>query len=472
MAGLSVEFPAVIDPVTLTWAKNFLRVDDITDDDDLIASLISAATILCEVYCRRSFIQKGFLLTLDSFPYFTDTMLSQMAYPPSYYSLPRYSTTLWNYSQMIKVFRPPLISVDRITYMDSTKAAFEDLVPQPIPWYPQTAYTAGQQVADYNGNIETCTFPGTSGTSTPDFSTIVGNSVGESGYNPTQNYLLAIVNASFENPPQTPGSGIYTPTAPPGWTLGGAGSGGVLSPTSTEFPLLPSSSSQVGWLGAGSKFEQILSEIIAAGAYHVLTLFCGSRSDIPGTSRVSLIDQNGNVLASVTPQLTNGSLVEVTLAWTATAAAAGNQLGIRLECLTGQAQFDELILTDTRAPIALTWRNDGPLPQGEFGAYIVDNISEPGRIFPGIHSPTGGPVAGYWPSVLYVPNAVQIHYTAGYGSTIASVPHNVKAAIMMLVADMYENRAPAKDTDEEQIPKHVRQLLWPSRVLDFAQTRG
>jgi hypothetical protein len=311
MAGLWVEKPATIDPVDLTWAKNFLRVDEITEDDDLITGLIGAATELAELYCRRCFIQKGFLLCLDSFPYFTDTMLSQMAYPPSYYSLPRYSTTLWNYSQMIKTMRPPLISVDRITYMDSTKASFKDLVPQPLPWYPQTEYANGAQVADYNGNVQTLVSP-----------------------DPSSEPTLE--------------SGIVPP-----------------------------------------EFSTIVTGITAEAA-----------------------------------------------------------------------------------PATAIWRNDGPLPQGEFGSFIIDKISEPGRIFPGIQTPsTGAPVAGYWPSVLYVPNAVQIHYTAGYGTTLQAVPHGVKAAILMIVSNLYENRVPTKD-DEEQIPKTARSLLWPYRVIDFAQTRG
>src|SRR2546425_9401003 len=105
MAGLSVEFPASVDPVSVTEMKNYLRMDDIAEDDSLIASLISAATAACEAFTRRSFIKKGFLQTLDAFPYFTDSMLSQQAYSPGYNSLPRYSTQLWNYSQMIKLFR-------------------------------------------------------------------------------------------------------------------------------------------------------------------------------------------------------------------------------------------------------------------------------------------------------------------------------------------------------------------------------
>jgi Phage gp6-like head-tail connector protein len=307
MAGLSVEFPAAVDPVSLSDMKNFLRVDaGLTADDALILGLISAATLACENFCRRSFINKGFIQTLDAFPYYTDTMVSQMAYPPSYYALPRLSTTLWNYSQMIKLWRPRLVSVDRITYMDQITSSYVDMVPQPSPWYPQTLYAYQVQIADNNGNVQTC-----------------------------------------------------------------------------------------------------------------------------------LSNQNPSI------QLKTG--VKAPLPWNKT-----------------QGQF-------TTETSGVVWRNEGPLTQGEFGSYIVDSISEPARIFPGIVTP--GPTAGYWPSVLYVPNAVQIHFTAGYGPNPSDVPASIISAIMQVVAALYEVREPVKD-DEQTLPPHVKMMLWPHVVLDFAPTRG
>lgn len=117
MAGLIVSTEPTVEPVTLAQAKNFLRVTN-TDDDDLIGVLITAAREACESFCSRSFAIKSYVQSLDSFPYYTDTVLSQMAYPPSYYSLPMYSTTLWNYSQMIKLYMPPAIAVQGIDYTD------------------------------------------------------------------------------------------------------------------------------------------------------------------------------------------------------------------------------------------------------------------------------------------------------------------------------------------------------------------
>ncbi|MGH9505048.1 MAG: head-tail connector protein [Terriglobales bacterium] len=115
MAGFTIETQPTSEPVSLDEAKNFLRVD-ITDDDDFISLMITAARESCEAFCNRSFATKGYLQTLDAFPYFADSQTNQGAYPPSYYSSPNYST-LWNYSQMIKLFAPPAIAVQSIEYI-------------------------------------------------------------------------------------------------------------------------------------------------------------------------------------------------------------------------------------------------------------------------------------------------------------------------------------------------------------------
>jgi len=112
--------PVATEPVSLAWMKNFLRVDSgNTQDDQLISGLISAAREHGEKLTGRALARGTFRMTLDSHPYYTDTVQSQLAYPPSYYSLPRYSTTLWNYSQMIKIWYPPTVSVEQMRYIDT-----------------------------------------------------------------------------------------------------------------------------------------------------------------------------------------------------------------------------------------------------------------------------------------------------------------------------------------------------------------
>ncbi len=315
MASLIVEKKPTAFPVTLARMKNFLRVTG-TDDDDLIGGiLIPAATKLCETFTRRAFCYTGFIQGMDSFPYFVDTVMSQAAYPPSYYAMPMYSTTLWNYSQMIKLWRPPLVSVDRISYLASDDQQWHDLTPVPPLWYPGTAAVVGSKptkVMDNNGNVQQCTQAGTTGANPPTWNTQLGGFTTE----PTD--------------PQAEGSG----------------------------PVI--------------------------------------------------------------------------------------------------------------------WENMGPLvvqhdeasqPLAQFGPFFVDNQSEPGRIFP-------GPPGGFWPPVLYVPNAVQIHFTAGFSADGTNVPGSILMAIMQTVANMYENREAAMLGQYTELPQHCKALLWNDRVEDYQPTRG
>lgn len=313
MASLIIEKPAAVDPVTLDEMKNFLRVS-ITDDDALIRSLIKGATRRVETFTDRSFVAKGFRQGLDSFPYFVDTVMSQMAFPPSYYSLPRYSTTLWNYSQMIKLFRPPLISVERISFIWSTDQQWHDLVPAPPLWYPGTAYTVGNKVMDNNANVQRCTTAGTSAANPPTWN-------------------KTVTGTTTEVNPDPEGEG----TGPVVWTNDGPL---PAQPTSPGFP-----------------------------------------------------------------------------------------------------------------------------PQWQFGPFIVDNSSEPARIFP-------GPPGGFWPQALYVPNAVQIHFTAGFSADASGVPDTIKTAIKMLVNNWYENREAAMPVALREIPNQIQDLLWDYKVIDYQPTRG
>jgi hypothetical protein len=293
VAALQVELPPAAEPVTLDVAKSHLRVS-IGDDDGLIAAYITAARESVEAFLARSLVNKGYRQSLDSFPYFTDTMLSQMAYPPSYYALPRYATTLWNYSQMVKLFYSPLVKVSRLSYLSSSDLLWHDLYPALETWQPSTLYRIGSQIQDSGGNLQEVTAGAT--------------------------------------PP--PVSGLVAPV----WS---AGQGATTS---------------------------------------------------------------------------DGSL---------------------------------------------TWTNLGPAPVGNF---IVDRDSEPPRIFP---------LAGqHWPSVMYVPNAVRIHYVSGYGLDDASVPGLAKVGILHTVANWYENREAVSPVQLRPVPGNVQDLLWGLRVLDFAPTRG
>lgn len=136
MSSIKIETPPASEPLSLVEVKLQLDLGPWQDSDHAtsarqasrLRNLITAAREVCSTVTRRAFINTGFVQYLDSFPYFTDTIMSQQAYPPAYYSLPRYSTTLWNYSQMIKLFYSPLVSVEKIRYV-GTDMTFHDLLP-------------------------------------------------------------------------------------------------------------------------------------------------------------------------------------------------------------------------------------------------------------------------------------------------------------------------------------------------------
>jgi uncharacterized phiE125 gp8 family phage protein len=65
--GLKVITPPTTEPMTLTEAKQYLRVDG-TADDALITSLIKQAREWCEDYQGKKYITQTLELVLDSFP--------------------------------------------------------------------------------------------------------------------------------------------------------------------------------------------------------------------------------------------------------------------------------------------------------------------------------------------------------------------------------------------------------------------
>lgn len=103
--------PPTVEPVSLSLAKQQLRVD-IHDDDLLIQMYISAAREYCEHYCNRAFLQQTWQLFLDSFPYgdYRSTVPIDQRSPWNY-------SAYWN-DLAIRLPKPRLLSVTSITYVD------------------------------------------------------------------------------------------------------------------------------------------------------------------------------------------------------------------------------------------------------------------------------------------------------------------------------------------------------------------
>jgi hypothetical protein len=120
------------------------------------------------------------------------------------------------------------------------------------------------------------------------------------------------------------------------------------------------------------------------------------------------------------------------------------------------------VLNATTPDAAITWTCNGPAPANG-GDFVYDMDSVPARIFP---------MPGQtWPPVLYVPNAVQIHFTAGYGNDGKSAPAIFRKLMRYLISDAYYNRELSFSGAIAQNPSFQR-ALWRVRVPIVAGTRG
>jgi uncharacterized phiE125 gp8 family phage protein len=88
--GLVLITPPDSDPISLTEAKEHLRVD-FDDEDSSIAAMIKAATLAIQNRCDRTLMPTTWDLVLDAWP-----------------TCPEY----------IRLPRPPLISVESVNYVD------------------------------------------------------------------------------------------------------------------------------------------------------------------------------------------------------------------------------------------------------------------------------------------------------------------------------------------------------------------
>lgn len=93
--------------------------------------------------------------------------------------------------------------------------------------------------------------------------------------------------------------------------------------------------------------------------------------------------------------------------------------------------------------------------------YGVDTGSEtqPGRIWLNVGST--------WPSGLRSANAMVIRYTVGYGDNPTDVPEDIRHAIMMIVADLYEYRASVTTDAVREVPYAAKALLDPYKVMEW-----
>lgn len=89
-------------------------------------------------------------------------------------------------------------------------------------------------------------------------------------------------------------------------------------------------------------------------------------------------------------------------------------------------------------------------------SYTVDDSSEPARIVLGS--------TGSWPTIQEAANAVRVRFRAGYldqgvSPAVESVPGTIKAAILIMVGDLYQNR------ESSVIGQTVTKIPWSAEAL-------
>jgi hypothetical protein len=145
---------AASEPIGLSDAANFLRLE-VADDDDLVQSLITTARLECEQRTNRSFINTTWQLSLDYFPPYpikTTNILPALAFGVAAVG----GRTLFLNMEMgaIRLPMPPLVSVTSISYVDPTGQARS----LPSPDVVISTGTPGQ-IAPSFGNIFPLTIP-------------------------------------------------------------------------------------------------------------------------------------------------------------------------------------------------------------------------------------------------------------------------------------------------------------------------
>jgi len=99
-----------------------------------------------------------------------------------------------------------------------------------------------------------------------------------------------------------------------------------------------------------------------------------------------------------------------------------------------------------------TYDDDGTANTFSSSSYIVDTISEPGRL--SLKNDTT------WPSTYLRPvNGIEIQFVVGYGAA-SDIPTAISQAINELVAKFYESRG----CSDSSIPKTALALLQPFRI--------
>ena len=101
--------------------------------------------------------------------------------------------------------------------------------------------------------------------------------------------------------------------------------------------------------------------------------------------------------------------------------------------------------------------SDGTVVTLNSTEYLLDTVNQPGWIVPAFGK--------QWPATRDEINSVVVTYTAGYGTTAASVPAPLRHWILLAVGDMYD-QSRSLSSERAMVPgKFVDSLLDPYRFF-------
>lgn len=102
---------------------------------------------------------------------------------------------------------------------------------------------------------------------------------------------------------------------------------------------------------------------------------------------------------------------------------------------------------------------DGNTQTWSNAEYDDDTDTEPGRIQPAYNCS--------YPSIRSQMNAITLTYTAGYGTAATDVPSNIRHALLLLVAHLYENREATSEVALLEVPLAVQSLLGIEKLYNL-----
>ena len=119
------------------------------------------------------------------------------------------------------------------------------------------------------------------------------------------------------------------------------------------------------------------------------------------------------------------------------------------------ARLVEIALPPLQSVGAITiYARDGTETVLDAGNYVVDRASQPGRV---------ALDCGVVFSDLRNLNGIAIAFTAGYGDAASDVPAPIVAAVLQIVADLYQHRGDAP----AELGNAAQALLAPYRIWNF-----